>query len=264
MNKLYEQELAWLQAQGIRLISNTIQFKNALTNDVFLISTTDNKRFIFKRLNRQARSDADRKSEYLVQQLGAKQGLTPKVIAHNENYKLQQYILGDLIPTDSDDLSDLLATQLHRIHQLPALHAPKQRLKIELQRLKKQLPVRIDGDRFQEMLNLAIELDASSSCDLLCHGDLSLNNILQGKDHQLYILDWEYAVIACAAYDIAFCNCINQFTKKRSNELIASYYKKISKPTSYSLDSLQKECDLYFELFNYINELWSLCFIENT
>lgn len=263
MNNLNEQELSWLQAQGIDFISRVIQFKNALTNDVFLILTSDNKRFIFKRLNRQARSDADRKSEYLVQQLAAEHGLTPKVIAYNEHYKLQQYIAGDLIPTKSDNLTELLATQLHRIHQLPALHAPKQRLEFELLRLKHQLPVHVDDHRFQEMLNLAIVLDASSSCDLLCHGDLSLNNILQAPNKQLYILDWEYAVLACAAYDLAFCNCINEFTQKRSKSLIATYYDKLSKPTLYSLDSFQKECELYFQLFSYINELWSLCFVEN-
>lgn len=264
MNTLNKKEVDWLEKQGINYISSATQFKNALTNDVFLIATTDNKRFIFKRLNRQARTDADRESEFLVQQLGSAEGLTPKVIAHNENYKLQQYITGDLIPITTNNLNELITTQLHRIHKLPARYAPKQRLKLELLRLREQLPVSIDEHRFEKMLCLAAELDASSARNILCHGDLSLNNILQGNDKRIYILDWEYAVVACAAYDLAFCICINEFTEKRSKSLIASYYKKMSEPNLYSLDSLQKECELYFELFSYINELWSICFVENT
>lgn len=46
-------------------------------------------------------------------------------------------------------------------------------------------------------------------------------------------------------------------------ELIANYFDQKQKLKQYTLESLQKECDLYFKVFKYINELWSLCFIEN-
>lgn len=255
-------EINWLSEQNVGEIVHINRFENALTNAVFLVTNNENARFIFKRLNRAARSDDDRESEFLVQQLASQQGLTPKVLAHSKDYKLQQYINGDLIPTNSANLSELLATQFHRIHQLPALHAPKQRLVFELQRLKKQLPVSTDEVRFNKMNELAKKLDTSSACDILCHGDLSLNNILQGSDGVLYILDWEYAVIACIAYDLAFCNCINGFSETECEALIANYHAQFINPPKQSLQSLQKECQLYFELFNYINELWSLCFVD--
>lgn len=261
---LVEKELNWLGAQNIGVINKVTKFENALTNDVFLITTQENSQFVFKRLNREARSDEDRQSEYLVQQLAFQHGLTPQVLAHNEDYKLQHYIEGQLIPEKSDNLSALLATQFKRIHQLPALYAPEQRLVFELERLKQQLPVSIDETRFEQMLQLANTLDNSSSLDTLCHGDLSLNNILRGDDQQLYILDWEYAVIACVAYDLAFCNCINAFTEAQSRDVIAHYHQQLSEPKPQTLDSLQKECQLYFKLFNYINELWALCFIDNS
>jgi thiamine kinase-like enzyme len=259
---LSPEELSWLKEQGVGEVSRVTQFENALTNDVFLI-TDQNKKFIFKRLNQNARSDEDRQSEFLVQQLASKSKLTAKVLAHNKFYKLQQYIEGDLIPINNCHLPKLLATQFHRIHQLPPLYAPKQRLAFELKRLKTQLPVNIDEVRFKQMLSLAAELDTSSKCDILCHGDLSVNNVLLAKDKQLYIIDWEYAVIGCAAYDLAFCNCINEFTETQCNELISHYFDQKHKQLQYTLESLQKECDLYFKVFKYINELWSLCFIEN-
>ncbi|GLS90224.1 hypothetical protein GCM10007916_12910 [Psychromonas marina] len=263
-NKLLnEQEISWLQTHDVGTIKTVKQFDNALTNDVFLITNDENNAFVFKRLNQQARSEQDRKEEFLVQQLASQQQLTPQVLAHNKYYKLQQYIQGELIPEDKTNMSELLATQFHRIHKLPAEGAPKQRLVFELQRLKKQLTVNTDEIRFATMLALASELDQRSGCDTLCHGDLSLNNILQGDDKQLYILDWEYAVIATPAYDLAFCNCINQFSVDQSQALIAAYYAQTMGVKQSCLDSLQKECDLYLKLFIYINELWALCFIEN-
>ncbi|WP_022941840.1 phosphotransferase [Psychromonas hadalis] len=259
---LSKTELAWLTENNVAHITRVEQFKHALTNEVFLITVNKSNSFIFKRLNQQARSSDDRQAEFLVQQLASLQGLTPKVLAHSKAYKLQQYIEGDLIPTNSDNLSAFLATQLHRIHQLPALYGPTQRLVFELNRLKKQLHFAIDKSIFAAMLILAKQLDSDCACDTLCHGDLSLNNILQGDDKLIYLLDWEYAVIACPAYDLAFCNCINGFTERQCEQLIEHYYLQISHQPNYTLKSLQKECVLYLKLFDYINELWSLCFVE--
>lgn len=259
---LLEAEIVWLKQQDVKDIVAVEKFTHALTNDVYLITSSDDLQFVFKRLNRDARSDDDRQAEFLVQRLASKQGLTPQVLAHNERYKLQEYISGELLPTNLDNLSELLASQLFRIHQLPSLYAPKQRLNFELQRLKEHLTVDIDEAHFQTMVDLANQLDQSSRNDTLCHGDLSLNNVLQGINNQYYILDWEYAVIACVAYDLAFCNCINGFTENESTALISNYYSHLPSPQQQSLESLQKKCHLYLTLFMYINELWSICFIE--
>jgi len=261
---LVEKELNWLKKQDVGQIHSVSQFKNALTNDVFLVTNNENRSFVFKRLNQDARSEKDRKAELLVQQLAFQGGLTAQVVAHSQHYKLQQYIAGGLIPTEGTGLATLLATQLHRIHQLPAQHAPKQRLAFELQRLKAHRPMQIDEQRFQQMNELASQLDKRSACDTLCHGDLSLNNILLGDDKKYYILDWEYAVIACVAYDLGFCNCINNFDEIERQHLVKNYYNKLAETPTYTLDSLQKECQLYFELFMYINELWAICFVENS
>ncbi|PKG40263.1 phosphotransferase [Psychromonas sp. Urea-02u-13] len=259
---LSNSELVWLNNQCVGDVIAVEQFTHALTNDVFLITNDAHKQFVFKRLNRDARSDEDRQAELLVQKLASEHALTPTVLAHNASYKLQQYIRAELLPANSENRFEILAQQLMRIHQLPALHAPKQRLAFELNRLKKQLDMAIDGQRFQAMLALADQLDKSSENNTLCHGDLSLNNVLQGKGSRYYILDWEYAVIACPAYDLAFCNCINGFSKSHSETLISHYYSALTPPQTESLQSLQKKCDLYLKIFIYINELWTLCFVE--
>ena len=261
---LSTQELQWLSRQSVGEVRSVEQFKHGLTNDVFLVTNQVNKQFVFKRLNQQARSSNDRQAELLVQKLASQYDLTSKVLAHNSAYKLQQYIPGGLLPTDAKNMSVLLATQLHRIHQLPIPDAPKQRLFFELQQLKVQLNRNVNQSIFIKMSELAKQLDNSSRCDTLCHGDLSMNNILKGLDGQIYIIDWEYAVIACPAYDLAFCNCINAFSETESKQLIENYYLQLTLQPAYSLDSLQKECQLYLKLFQYINELWVLCFVEKS
>ena len=263
---LSETELLWLNTlKSSAILADVVtveQFSHALTNEVFLITDSEKKQFVFKRLNRDARSEEDRKAEFNVQKLANKFAITPRVLAHDKNYKLQQFVAGELLQINNNKLFSVLATQLKRVHKLPALHAPKQRLAIELQRLKNQLAVTIDEETFLLMFKLAQQLDSTSPNDTLCHGDLSLNNVIKGQDQHYYILDWEYAVIACAAYDLAFCNCINNFSESESRALISHYYSLLPKPQLETLHSLQKKCDLYLKVFIYINELWSLCFVE--
>lgn len=258
---LLASDVSWLNKQQVGQIVKAEKFKNALTNDVFLISDK-NQTFVFKRLNQNARSEQDRQAEFLVQQLASQHALTPEVIAHSREYKLQQYIKGQLIEKEVNNIFQCLANQLSRIHSLPALHAPQQRLHFELVRLHQQVPQKIDESLFQNMLNLATQLDQDSPNDTLCHGDLSLNNVIVGEDKKFYILDWEYAVIACPAYDLAFCACINDLDTQAFQQLVQCYYQQLPEPITQTLDSLQKKCDLYFQVFFYINELWSLCFLE--
>lgn len=267
---LVEKELNWLAEHNITQAENISQFSNALTNDVFVIDSAQ-QRVIFKRLNQKARSREDRHAEFAVQQLAAQSGLTSAVIAHSDAYKLQCYIAGEILDENCANLLPLLAQQLLRVHQLPALHAPKQRLVFELKQLKQQLTQKfkqhikpsIDDTRFAQMLTLAKQLDERSDCATLCHGDLSINNVLRGDDAQHYILDWEYAVLACPAYDLAFCAAINGFDQVKMQQLVDSYQLQCDVIDRQVVDSLQKECQLYFNIFSYINELWSICFLDN-
>ena len=108
---------------------------------------------------------------------------------------------------------------------------------------------------------MAKTLDKSSTRDVICHGDLSLNNLLQTADKQLKILDWEYGVIACAAYDLAFCSCINELNAIQHKQLIEDYYRLNKKQLSVSLATLEAESVLYLSFFIYLNKLWAVCFL---
>ena len=266
MPQLSDTESTWVTQQGFAPLLNVQKIPHALTNQVFLLTFSNNQQVIFKRLNIKARDLKSRVCELKVQHMLSEQGLTPKVLACSEQYKLQEYIPGKLLSEVGSEYNNItqLAQQLHIIHQSPALHAQPQRLAFELKKLKHQLQTKIDDDKFTQLILLASELDKSSPRNVLCHGDLSLNNILLSKNDTVKILDWEYACIACAAYDLAACICINKLNRKQKNALIEQYYLLNQNELSLSLPEFKSQCVRYLSIFIYLNELWGKCFIEST
>jgi thiamine kinase-like enzyme len=258
-------ELAWITAQQSESLVSVEPLVQALTNAVFLLTLANNKKLIFKRLNLTARDISDRKCEFKVDKLATLAGLTPKVIACCRRYKLQEYFAGEVLsrlPICQETL-DLLALQLQKIHQLPALHAQPQRLTLSLKQLKERIKPDIDEAHFSVMLKRAIALDKDSAKNVLCHGDLSLNNLLINNRQQVMILDWEYATLACPAYDLASCMCINNLDSLQQESLIAEYHHLHKANILISLSALRRECRLYFSVFSYLNALWEKCFLVN-
>ena len=265
MSQLSVAELTWITEQGFASLISVQQFQRALTNQVFLLTFNNNQQVIFKRLNTKARDLNARVSELKVQHMFSAQGLTPKVLASCEQYKLQQYVPGQLLSEDTSETNviSLLAQQLHIIHQFPALYAQPQRLAFELKKLKSQQQKNIDQDKFTQLFLLAIELDKSSPRNVLCHGDLSFNNILFSTDNEIKILDWEYASIACAEYDLAACVCINKLNKQQQHSLIKQYYHLNKETLSLTYPAFKVQCARYLSVFIYLSELWENCFIES-
>lgn len=265
MSLLTGKELAWIAAQQSEPLVGIEQLVQALTNAVFLLTLANNKKLIFKRLNLSARDVNDRKCEFKVDKLATLAGLTPKTIACCGRYKLQEYFAGEelsRLPIGKENLN-LLALQLKKIHQLPALHAQPQRLALTLKQLKERIKTAIDEEHFSVILKRAIALDKSSAKNVLCHGDLSLHNLLINNRQQMMILDWEYAALACPAYDLASCICINRLDSAQQESLIAEYHHLQQDNLAISLSALRAECSLYFSVFSYLNALWTSCFSVN-
>ena len=262
MSLLTADELLWLSSVNIGKIVSVQPFAYALTNQVFLLTDENSQQVVFKRLNLKARDRHDRRRELAVQKLASERGLTPVVLADCEQYRVQTYIKGETLDSAcvAPHIIELLAAQLQIIHQLPTEHARPQRLAYELRTLKKQLNKSIDEGKFQHFLQLATELDKGCIRDTLCHGDLSFSNLLQAENGQIKILDWEYAVLACPAYDLASSCSINGFTAQQQAQLINYYYLLNKAHLSLSLAQLKKECALYRSVFTYLNELWKVCF----
>ncbi|AGH80821.1 aminoglycoside phosphotransferase [Psychromonas sp. CNPT3] len=250
-------ERKWLSELCHLKIISVQKVAHAITNRVFVLHCIDNKKFIFKRLNVQARTATQRACEYQLQQLLSKLNLTPKVIAIKGSYKLQAFIAGETPKEVNTDSLTLLATQLSIIHQIPTKIAPLQCLASELKDLKKHSDRYVDEKEHAFYRQLATDLDHSSAKDTLCHGDLSLLNIVKTASGEVQILDWEYAVLACSAYDLASCCCINQLNEADENYLLDHYYDLYAEHLVIDKEKLKKEYVQYLSLFRYINKLWT-------
>jgi thiamine kinase-like enzyme len=263
LSLLTEQELAWIAAQQSERLVSVEVIPQALTNQVFLLTLAGNKKVIFKRLNLDARDIAARGCEFKVDQLASRAGFMPKLIACCERYKLQEYFPGEDLSRSpiNQEILELLAVQLQKIHQLPALHAQPQQLALSLKQLKERITTPIDEQHFSIMLKRASKLDKKSAKNVLCHGDLSLHNLLINNQQQVMILDWEYATLACPAYDLASCFCINKLDALQQETLLSAYYSLNKAQLPCSLAELRKECSLYFSVFSYLNFLWEKCFL---
>ncbi|WP_354625170.1 phosphotransferase [Psychromonas sp. MME2] len=262
ISELLEDEINWLAKRPLGRCISITALDNALTNKVFLLCYEDRQRYIFKRLNRVARSRQQRETELLVQQLACEYQLSPNVIMSSDHYRLQEYIHGDHLPTHSipSTTLDLLALQLSRIHQLPAIAIGQQNLAEQLQRLKIENDTS-DEMQFNHYLQLAKQLDSSGDHTTLCHGDLSLNNILLTPQGDVKVIDWEYAVLASPAYDVGSCSAINQLSVVQEVKLIEEYYLLNECRVSAPLAQFQADCHAYRSLFTYLNQLWKKRFL---
>lgn len=262
LSSLTAKEVTWLLSLSLGEIDNITQFTNGLTNQVFLITFENSKQVVFKRLNLKARDLTIRKSELRVQQLASDEGISPKVIADCQQYRVLEYISGHVFTSDSptQETISILVSQLHKIHQLPANYALPQCLANELMTLNNQLHQSTDQAVFSHFWQLAQQLDQDSPKDTLCHGDLSFNNIIQADDGSIKVLDWEYSVLACPAYDLAFSCAINQLNKQQQKLMIDRYYALNKINNEDYLQQLHQQSALYLSVFEYLNKLWAKCF----
>ena len=203
-----------------------------------------------------------RKSELRVQRLASDEGISPKVIADCQQFRVLEYISGNVLTSNSpmQESISILVSQLHKIHQLPAKFALPQCLADELMTLNNQLNQSTDQKAFTHFWQLARQLDKSSPMDTLCHGDLSFNNLIKADDGSIKVLDWEYTVLACPAYDLAFSCAINQLNEQQQKLMIDRYYALNKINNEDGLQQLHQQSALYLSVFNYLNTLWAKCF----
>jgi thiamine kinase-like enzyme len=84
---------------------------------------------------------------------------------------------------------------------------------------------RRDRDRFDELLELAGSLGPGASLEpgaVLCHNDLVASNLL--FDHRLRFIDFDYAVLAAPALDLASVTVMNDFSDVEAARLLEAYY----------------------------------------
>ena len=86
---------------------------------------------------------------------------------------------------------------------------------------------------------------------VLCHSDLHVANIVAADPDELVLLDWEYAHVSEALWDLAGWACNNDLSPEARTFLMASYFGR--PPAGEEEQRLEHLCWLY----DYICLLWS-------
>lgn len=243
--------------------------------------TTDENTFLAKKLNATTAN-----TEVSVALSCAKQGLSPQVIYHNEQWLITEFIIGTSLERLLLKRSEKISTAVMLMAKLHQLVTPQHNRAIpvlNLSKIVKPLLARATSFSAKNKLTLlkltrllSDEVNAQITlfepAKVVCHGDVNFTNILIGSNScspfdndniatsaKPWLIDFECAQLAPVEYDIAMFIAINNIAFININEVI----------TSYSLIApafqLNKKLLTYYILYSYfINGLWYLASNTNS
>jgi thiamine kinase-like enzyme len=98
--------------------------------------------------------------------------------------------------------------------------------------------------------------------DVVCHSDLHLLNLLEcppraGDSSPLMLLDWEYAHLSEAFWDLAGWSANNDFTDPLLRSLLCAYLSREPHEAEW------KRCKLLVWLYDYVCLLWSQLYLSS-
>ncbi len=143
--------------------------KQGHCNQNYLLET-NTKRYLLRKFRL---LDRDRKKEFRIQKRAARMGIAPKPYCLNEAIMITDFVEGKHYKKLSRKQSRDLGKTVKKLHAIPYHDKPI--------RYKRANQFPFDG--------------------VLCHGDLSVGNVLFSK--RVMLIDWEYACVADRYFDLA-------------------------------------------------------------
>ena len=210
------------------------RFISVGNNQSFLVAA-DNAKWVV-RINREASLlGVNRERELLIHRRVAERGIAPAIKYYSGDILITRYVVGQSFSPAriNPELSRTLIEQTKKVHQID----------IELPDFdyRKQFSLLDPAEALSQELDDAIELMESCGKRVLCHHDLSPENILLTHNGAIFI-DWEYAAFGIDAMDFAtlVCDC----------EIPAAT---VISHTELAADTLEAACRVYRALC----EKWS-------
>lgn len=261
MNPPSAQDSQWLESLG--LIGPDCQWQpidGGCTNQNYVVTDKHTKLFV-RMLNPTAISISDRVGEAKLLSHLAEHQLTPELLHFCAERGVQVItflnspnILDSHLSTE--EKLRHLASCSALIHELGTQDLETLSLAFEIERLCTQLTnlgKAPDSSISIRHLKLARNLDREADNITLCHGDLSLSNLIRHKNHN-YLVDWEYARLAPPCYDLAMSIAINQLTTEQADYFLHQYC--LHSEASINLERLSSQVSDYLPVVEYINSLW--------
>ena len=214
-----------------RLVKRFISIGN---NQSFLVEA-DNSKWVVRVHRDASQLGVDRDRELQIHRCAAEKGLAPAIKHASRDILITRYIVGQgFSPSATNKLGNSgLIGQVKNVHQLE-LDLPKYDY-------RQQLVLLDPANSLSTLIDDAIDLVESQGKRVLCHHDLSPENILVAHGKAIFI-DWEYAAFGIDAMDFATLVCDCQVPDE---QVIAE--------TDISRDLLHAACRVYQS----ISEKWA-------
>jgi len=176
---------------------------------------------------------ADREAEYAATVMAAGLGIGPEVLAYlrPEKILITRFVHGKGLPVEQMRTPEMIArvaALLRRLHAAPPVDATFSAFGIvemyrdNAARLGVPLPAQWAWS-WQRATEMHTALDAHAPHPVLCHNDLLNANFLE-EDGHLRIVDWEYAGMGDAFFDLANFSTNHDLAEDDDRLLLRCYF----------------------------------------
>jgi len=197
--------------------------------------------------------------ETQVTLLAAAQGISPKVVYHDQHWLISQFITCENLSQsqccvdEKITIAIKLMTQCHQISATPSMFVPKAIVQGLINQehfsTQQQLELRQVAKQLLSQLNLAQPSNTHKNV-VCCHGDLNFSNILVDQKKNTWLVDYECASMAPAEYDLAMFIAINNLPESSATNIIEQYQQYCSVDIELAL------LNRYLIFCYFINGLW--------
>ncbi|HKI16937.1 MAG TPA: phosphotransferase [Isosphaeraceae bacterium] len=175
----------------------------------------------------------DRRNEVVCHRAASALGLAPAVIHHEAGLLVTRFIAGRTlaqVDVRQPDCILLVASQLRRLHDSWAgligemvYFCPFQTVRTYAQTAAK-IGASLPNDIAQVLADAAVlSRQIAPFRPVLCHNDLLAANLINADD-RLWLVDWEYAGIGHACFDLANLSANARFTDEQDRGLLTAYH----------------------------------------
>lgn len=198
-------------------------------------------------------SGVNRAHQFALQQQLSKLGIAPQPLwlSDDETIWVEQWLESASNP---ELTPKQLATALSLIHQLPVTARPLE-LASRWQHYIKAAALDEDSVLFskaQALRSKVIQSEQNSEDFVLCHNDLLINHLMLNADHELKVIDWEYAAMGNRYFDLASCSLINKLSKASSVDLVKHYASVMNIDETCAVEQFE----LHLDIVAVTNDLW--------
>ena len=240
------------------LLDEPQRILGGLTNENWLVRTTDKTVVIRIGNPHSADLQIDRQSEIAVLAATAREGLSAQLLfaLPEQHVIVTEHLPGRVWgPRDArqPDNIERLALLLRRLHSLPP---PVGAQTVNLRAvvcgywntlMARGLSARAGSAELRDRVRNLVTALASDAQVCLCHNDIHHLNVID--DGELRLVDWEYSGIGDPHFDLASVCCYHAFSDTARASLLRAY---LGTDNRAALERLHRMC----WLFDYIRELW--------